>query len=287
MLLALVIASQLSRFEGSELRLITEANVNAFAPKLQHTRNETVESSILLRPRFDAGNDISIRGRLALSYEWTNSDTTTDLHEPVLSDLELEVLWKGVPKLVGIETSIGVSTIFPTSKVSRARTMYFAPGVLLAIRRPFSLFSGELELALGGSYHRPVYRYTTPNLADPPPYAPQCFGGGVGCLAQGSGVANVRDRLDWRASITGDWFGVSPGILFEASHQLPYAIGDQAVRVLTFFSFWISYAPLDWLGIELGYAMERNIISGSGGYGNPFFDRYQDMRLYLSLSFTL
>src|SRR5688500_4515955 len=102
MYLALLIASQLARFQGSELRLATEANLNTFAPDLQQTRNATVESALLLRPRFDASNDIAISGRLALAYEWTNSDTTTKLHEPLLSDLELEASWKGLPKLIGI-----------------------------------------------------------------------------------------------------------------------------------------------------------------------------------------
>jgi hypothetical protein len=283
-MLALLIASQLARFEGSELRLVTEANLNTFAPKLQQTRNATVESSLLLRPRFDAGNDISIRARFAIAYEWTDSDTTTDRHEPVVSDLDIEAAWKGLPKLLGIETALGVSTVFPTSEASRARTLYFAPGVLVAIERPFSLFGGEVSPALRASYHRPVYRFSTPGLAEPPPYAPRCFGGGIGCFDQASGVANVRDRFEWRVVLSGDWYGFSPGALFQATHQLPYAVEEQAVRVITFFSLWLAYAPLDWLAFELGYSMERNIIGGSGGYENPLFDRHEDMRLYLSVN---
>lgn len=286
--------SILDRFAGSQLQLQTSANLNTFAPKLQQTQNRTVESSLLLWPRFDAGADIDVAALLAVAYEWTNSDTTTTEHEPVLSDLELTAVWTGIPKLFGIETGLGAQLGLPTSKASRARTMYFSPGVIARVRRRFELFGGELFLLLRGDYEHPVYRYSTPGLEEPLPYAPQCFGGGAGCIGQGSGLANVRDQLDWTIFVSGDWAGFSPGIFFQMAHQLPYELRDLEgierledrghTRVQTSFWIYLGYQIVDWMRAEVGYSMQRNIIGGSGRYENPFFDRDEDMRIYLGLS---
>jgi hypothetical protein len=33
--------------------------------------------------------------------------------------------------------------------------------------------------------------------------------------------------------------------------------------------------------------MSRNVLTGASTYGNPIFDQYQDMRLYVQAIFTL
>ena len=54
-----------------------------------------------------------------------------------------------------------------------------------------------------------------------------------------------------------------------------------------YFSAWLDYNWNAWFTTEVGYWMQRAALTADGKYGNPFFDRYQDMRVYLGASFQV
>jgi hypothetical protein len=59
------------------------------------------------------------------------------------------------------------------------------------------------------------------------------------------------------------------------------------VRQSVYFSMWLDYNANSWFTGEIGYFMFRNVLSQDGRYGNPFFDRYQDARLYLGFNINI
>lgn len=281
--------SILARFRGSVLHSQTSVSLNALAPALQLSSNPTVETALVIAPRYRVATDFELRGRLSLSYEWTSSDTTTALHELELSDASLGLMYHGIPSFLGdTKALVGLDVVLPLSKVSQARTMILAPGVSATLSHTFA---DTVELRGSGAYRRPWYEYSTAGLERPPAYARQCFGAELGCVDQASGVANVRDALSWSLVAVGSWGAFHATLWFDMTHQFPYGFqplegvsprADQAsVRVSTFASVAASYEFTDWVSAELSYSMARSLFNGDGSYGNPLFDANQDMRLNL------
>lgn len=278
-----------ARFRGSVLYTQTSASLNVLAPALQLTRNPTVESVLVIAPRYRFAQDFELRGRVSLSYEWTNSDSTTAVNELELGDALVGLTYHGIPSFLGgTKALLGAELSLPLSKASRARTMLVAPGVSAILSHTFV---DTIELRASAAYRRPLYEYTTAGLDRPLAYARQCFGAGLGCVEQASGAANVRDALSWSLIATGTWGAFHATLWFDLAHQFPYAFqalegvtarGDQAgVRLSTFASVAASYDFTDWVSAELSYSMARGLFNGDGSYGNPLFDANQDMRLNL------
>lgn len=287
----------LDRFEGSRVVLQASTTVATLAPDLQLTHNPYVDTSLLLLPRFAIGEHVSVWGQLGLAVEWTNSDSTDLRNEVELSDLTLGASWNGLPRPFAVVTTLRFDLTIPLSEVSRASTLIVAPALAASVARAFPVLDGELAVAASGLYRRPFYQYTTPGVDVPRSYAPQCFGGSVGCADQLSGVANARDVLSWSLELSGRWGDVSPGLAWRMTHVLPYDFADVAgverledrasARVSTYAAAWVGYAVTAVIGVEVGYQIARNVLSEDGKLGNPLFDRYQDMRLYLSLSYAI
>lgn len=284
---------------GSTLILRTAANLNLFVPSLQLTQNPTVVSTILIAPQYEPSPAWRFRARVGIDYEWTNDDATLHPHQAVVSDALLDAVYRGIPDLLGgIQLKVGVLVALPLSQISQARTMLFAPGALADLGHVFDgVLDGKVTIDAIGAYQHPFYRYTTAQLETPPAYAAQCFGGGASCIDQASGAANVRDVLAWTLLLGGEWGRVNPGLLFRMSHEFTYrfqalpgvapGVDPPGVRMSTLASAFVDVRLVTWLSAEVGYAMARNLIDGDGKYGNPFFDRYQDMRLYLGANLSL
>jgi hypothetical protein len=283
------------KMAGSQVIFQTSANLNTFAPGLQQTQNSTVDSSLWLMPRYAINEAFQLRGRWILSYEYTNSDTTTYQRELRYSDPWFQLFYRKLPKLPGGINVNAIAQINPgISPESRARTQLFSPGVGLQLAKAFEhVAGGELMFILGGTYQHPIYTHTTPRVDTPIPYKVQCFSG-TGCQDQVSGVANVRDQLAWSAVATGEWGKWSPGIFAFVAHQWMYQFRDipgvtrmedrAAARTTTFVSAFLDYHINDLLTAEIGYWMSRNLINGNGKYGNPLWDKDQDMRVYLTFN---
>lgn len=287
----------LERFAGSRATAQVTTTVATLAPDLQLTHNPYVETSLLLLPRLALGEDWTLSAQLALGVEWTNSDTTDLRNEVELSDLTVGVSWRGLPEVLGVATSLRAELTLPLAEATRASTLIVAPAISAAARRSWALFDGELSAGASALYRRPLYAFTTPGVDVPRSYSPQCFGGAIGCAEQLTGVANARDVVAWGLELSGAWRGFTPGLAWRMTHVVPYGFADvpsverldarTALRVSTYFAAWVGYGVTDTLGVELGYQMSRNVLDGDGTLGNPIFDRYQDARLYLGVTYTL
>lgn len=287
----------LAAFAGSQVFVQTDLSLNTLAPGLQLSDNPSAGTALFFLPRFTISDDWQLRGRLSLSVEWTNSDVTTTVREPVLSDTTLQLYYRGLPTLFGVKALIGPQVVLPSSDLSQARTMRLSPGVVAQLSRAVALPAGSLLLLSNLSYQRPIYGYTTPGLDRAPSYGPQCRGDLSSCVEQASGLANARDLFGWSLVFLGQFGDFAPAVTFSASHQLPFrftpvpstvSVEDPTtVRVVTAFSAFVDWTFNAWGTLELGYNLTRSALGDDGKYGNPFFDRYQDGRLYLGLNVAL
>ncbi|MCK6548943.1 hypothetical protein L6R52_24070 [Myxococcota bacterium] len=287
-----------SRFAGSVLVAQLSANLNVFDAALQLTQNPTVDSLLLFAPRYHVADWLFVRARLSLAYELTDSDVTTKRHELELGDGVLGATFTGIPSVLGAKATLGAQLTLPLSKVSRAKTLLLGPAVVVGVSRELrDVVGGTLSLKATGSYARPIYGSITPRLVDERPYAPQCHGGATDCFDQLSGAANVRDALSWGLAGAGVWGPISVNLTFDLAHQFPYPFSElegvlpsddaPSVRMISSTSLGVTYALTDVVGVELSYSMMRNLIAGDGTWGNPFYDRYQDMRLNVGATLDL
>ena len=67
----------------------------------------------------------------------------------------------------------------------------------------------------------------------------------------------------------------------------PDSFRPTSVRQTSYFSVWLDYQVNSWLTPEVGYWMSRAVLDEAGQRGNQFFDRYQDMRVYLGANVAI
>ncbi len=301
------------RWGGSEIinyNSMTTATV--FKGQTQYN-DPTVDSSIWLLPRFNLNDSFQLRGRVIFSYEYTNSDTTVTKNEPRFSDTTVQLVYKKIPEFAKIKTVVGVQVGLPTSPESRAKTLYFSPGLMAGFARSFEKVGpGQIDVALGGIYSHPIYHQTVPTVRDQRPYALQCAGTTGDCQDALSGTLNASDAVAYTASIGYKIGKVTPNLFYLGSSSwvyhpkdasvpiaggatanvtdagcvpgaegTPTCQGRSAVRQAGYFAAAVDYEFLPWITGEIGYSLYRNFLTEGGSYGNPFFDRYQDMRVFL------
>lgn len=269
----------------------------------QQDYNPTVESALWLLPRYRLSKDFQLRGRTIINYEYTNSDTTVTRNEPVVSDTTLQLFYNSIPEIAGIKPQVALNVGLPTSKVSRSRTMLFSPGATLQLVKGFEhVIGGEIMLLGSLIYSHPIYRSRNAEASDPVPYAFQCLGGN-NCQDIVSGVMNPSDVLAYAFLIAGEWGKWSPALYYLGSSQWTYGPKEVSylgrpvegpagfdpvgVRQTSYFSAWLDYHANSWLTPEVGYWLSRSALTEAGTRGNPFFDRYQDMRVYLGFNVNI
>jgi hypothetical protein len=112
------------------------------------------------RPRIYPRDDLSLRANLDLEVEITQADDTDRPNELIVSDLTLDLnyapRWMKIP-VVDITVNPSFRLQFPTSKISRARTLVMAISPAVAFRRSFRLLSGKWLNNIGLAYS---FRFT-------------------------------------------------------------------------------------------------------------------------------
>ena len=267
--------------------------------------NPTADAAFYIQPRFAINDAFQLRARIVFNYEFTNSDSTVTKNEPRFSDTTLSLFYRKIPELPGgIKPAVALNSSFPTSPESRARTLLFAPGASVQLSKTFDHIpgNGSLDLLASGGYSHPIYRSTTPETRTPRPYGVQCAGGS-GCTDQLSGTFNTSDSISYTFLISATWGKWSPALYYLGASQWAYSgsdvqvngrtvespdgFGPTTVRQSSYFSTWLDYEANAWLTAEVGYWLSRSALTESGTRGNPFFDKYQDQRVYIGANFNI
>jgi hypothetical protein len=294
-------------FVGSSLYLTNSVTTGTVFRGQQQYYDPTVEASVWLLPRYAINEAFQLRGRLIVSYELTNSDTSTYKNEPLLSDASVQLFYRKIPLLPGgIKPAVALNLSVPTSKTSRSRTMVVTPGATLQLSRPFEkILHGDGQLLGTLTYSHPFYRSENPEVVDPrAPGAFQCLGGN-GCQDLASGTMNPSDILSYSLLFEMSWGPWNPAIYYSGASQWAYhppeatnpvdgtPIGrpdgfvPTTVRQTHYFSTWLDYDFNPWLTGEVGFWNAISALDASGQHANLIFSRYQDTRVYLGASIQL
>jgi hypothetical protein len=293
-------------FAGSTLSVYNSMTTGTVFRGQTQDYNPTVESALWFLPRYALSDAFQLRGRLIVSYEYTNSDSTLYRNEPTLSDLGLQLFYRKLPKVAGIQPNLALNVTLPTSKVSRARTLVFSPGATLQLSRAFEhIFGGEM-LVLGSLiYSHPIYQSRNAEVVDPrAPGAFQCMGGN-GCNDLLSGTMNPSDTLSYTLLISPEWGKWNPAIMYLGASQWAYKASEvtnpidgtpvgrpagfepTSVRQTHYVSAWLDYNFNAWFTGEVGYWNSVSALNEAGERANVVFDRYQDTRVYIGGSVQL
>lgn len=286
-------------FAGSAVTLTTSMTTNTVFRGQTQYDNPTVESNLWLLPRYALNDAFQLRGRLIVSYEYTNADSTTYRNEPQLSDTTLQLFYRKIPKFWEIQPAVAVNLGLPTSKSSQAKTLLFSPGLTAQLMRPFEhVLKGDVAVIASLTYSHPFYRSRNPEVSDPRPYALTCIGGNS-CSDLLSGSMNASNSLSYSLIVEGEWGKFSPAIMYLGASQWVYHPTDvvnpidgapvgrpegfepTSVRQTHYLSAWLDYNFNSWLTGEIGYWNSVTAINEGGERSNLIFDRYQDTRVYL------
>jgi hypothetical protein len=296
-------------FAGTQLYATTSMTTNTVFRGQTQYDDPTVESNLWILPRYNINEAFQLRGRLIVSYELTNSDTTLYRNEPQLSDVGLQLFYKKIPEIATIKPSASLNVGLPTSKVSRARTLIFSPGASFQLSKAFEkVGSGEIDLLGAVTYSHPIYQSRQAEVVDPrAPGAFQCAGGN-GCQDLLSGTLNPSDSLSYSFLASGQWGKWSPAIYYLGASQWAYTpkevnesdvvagapstpvqhvASPTHVRQTHYFSVWLDYDFNSWLTGEVGYWNAISALDEDSTRANLFFSRYQDTRVYLGLNFNI
>jgi hypothetical protein len=294
------------RWAGSQIFAASSMSTSTVFRGQQQYANPTVDAALYFTPRFAINDAFQLRGRLIFNYEFTNSDTTVTKNEPRFSDTALQLFYRKIPELPGgIKPAVSLNVSLPTSVESRARTMIASPGATVQFSKSFEHIpgDGELDLLASSSYAHPFYTHTTAGRRDGAPYAFHCVGG-ANCSDQLSGAFNPSNLITYSLIISATWGKWSPALfyngvsqwVYKGSQNLEYAgrpvqapdgFDPTHVRQTSYFSTWLDYQANSWLTAEVGYSLSRSALAEDGTRGNPFFDRYQDQRVYVGANFNI
>ncbi len=290
------------RWAGTQYFQQFGVSPDVVAPGLNQTYAPIADTFALFQPRFSITKDWQLRARIVANMEFTDNanSTTTQSRTLVFGDVTPSLVYRGIPKFAGIKALVAVGAALPTSPASQARTLYVNPFINLTLDRKFEkALGGEFEVALSTSFYHPLYRYTTAGLDADPQYQPQCFGAGdTGCGLQASGAANVENALSLLLTVSQTWGKWNPGAFFLLTNSWVYQFqqlpgvqpepnGSVPFRQTSYFNIFLDYNFNDWFTGESDTQIFRTILTGESTIGNPFWDQYQDMRVYLGFNIGL
>lgn len=277
----------------------------------QQDHNPTVESNLWLLPRYAINKDFQIRGRAIVTYEYTNSDSTTYRNEPLLSDAGLQLFYRSIPAFLGIKPQVAVTLTAPTSKASRARTMMIAPGIIGQLSKQIEhVLGGEMMFLLSVSYTHPIYQQRQPGVVDARDVQTfTCVAGGA-CGDLLSGQMNASDTLAYMFLVEQEWGKFAPALLYFGGTQWAYTPKDvqqadvvaggnnvpvtsgqpggaTVTRQTHYFNAFLDYNFSPWFTGEVGYWNSTPGINENGKYANPIWNPYGDTRVYVGCNINI
>jgi len=264
--------------------------------------NPYYAQSLSFRPRYYVRDDISLRLRLDLEIELTQSDETDTTREWELSDMLIDVnyapTWMVIP-YAKVAVNPDLRFTFPTSIRSRGRSlmMGLAPGV--AFRRSFDLLKGNYLKNIGVTYGfratKYFHEYATAQLAESVcgglPTDANSPNADTGCLQTGKynrswGFTNslgfqlaVLEKL----SVSGTMMfmnyvmhkGAAKEVVINAGMD-PITMNETKVNhsAALWFILDVNYDLYDWLSLSAGISTYHPQLDPESDYYAPFFNRF-------------
>lgn len=293
----LAVQKPLSPVRGSEFTYRNIVSALTFDKGAEQTYNPYYAMEFEAAPRYWTGEHGYFMLDFAVLQELTDSDYTTKKREAVLEDvyaqLGLEDIWR-IPML-DIDLTMVLRFEFPSSKVSRARTLILALMPRLILQRRFEILGG-LSLGYAFSIKKHFHEYTTAQNTEP-----LIWGGLPSSRTAGSfmntGELNVNfeiantfglalDLTEWLGAMARVW--IINGFLYDSEEieddRISYEPQESDQRRYDMFYVIELYArPMPSLEIGLGLETANPALSPDSTYETPFFNRYTAIYLDLRL----
>jgi hypothetical protein len=268
--------------------------------------------SYSLRPRYYFRDWFSLRLRIDLEQELTDSSSTTMLHEPVLSDTWLDFYFQDL--LSDVSESFEIEAYFrlgfPSSKLSQSRTQYL--GGTLGVYGYYTapLLEG-LRIGYGFNISKYFNQYTTATQEAPltgctPGSEAFCDG------LIGMGTRNpswlMRNTLSLELMPIEE-LNISVSVIFYdyflyenadlTTDDLPVDVVDNDPdaapivedpmntnrRSSIWYTIDVSYSPTPYLGLSIGTSTFNPQLAPDSSYYAPFFNRYT--QVYFDVTLTI
>lgn len=294
--------SELLPYRGTSIIYENAFTALSVDPSAEPDYNPNYVMSWTFSPRYYLYDRLSARLGFSIEQELTNSDSTQDIYEPVVSDLSLGFMYAPfytIP-VVDIRMSGGISFGFPTSKTSQARTLYFSLAPSLSLARSFDVLGG-LELSYGFRYSKNFNKYTGSVSEDTVFPCPSNLTDRTECFNMGSRNASMSFSNTFSAQIywierfyTAVQVGVVNTLLYPvAPAEVDTLGGSVAVdessdntnhRGAMSYAIEVGYDAWDFLSFAVGVSTVNSQLRDDGDYWAPFFNRYSSIYFDIALS---
>lgn len=271
-------------------------------PSAEPDYNPSYVMSWTFAPRYYLWEQISARLGFSVEQEITNSDSTQDIYEPIVSDISLGFMYAPfytIP-VVDIKLGGGISFGFPTSKVSQARTLYFSLAPSLSISRSFDVLEG-LRLSYGFRYNKNFNKYTGSVSEDTLFPCPSNLADRTECYNMGSRNASMSFSNTFSAQIywlerfyTVVQVGILNTLLYPVAPaeietlggtlEVPESSDNTNHRGAMSYAIEIGYDAFDYLSFAVGVSTINSQLRDDGEYWAPFFNRYTSIYFDVALS---
>jgi hypothetical protein len=289
-------------WRGSVVEYRNALGLYSHDPSGDLTYNPYYVMALSFRPRWYFGDTLNVSARLDIAHELTTADTGI---ATVVLDPYVSVGARQLYTIPGVEIHISpdLRVIFPTSPLSRFRTLVLgiAPGI--AFTREFDLGDGgDLTLGYRPRFTFNFHRSTTRELGGA--RFEQCSVDRTACLNDGTRNAPYRLTNGFDATYAPlEWLGVSvlyahitdwlysmstdkPRDAFDNPIEEFNATENSNVRFYSIFSFEVSVTPVEMLEIGVGLETLNPQLAPDSRYHNPIYNRftqfYVDLRLQIA-----
>jgi len=270
-------------------------------PSAEPDYNPSYVMSWSFNPRYYLYDRLSARLGFSVEQEITNSDSTQDLYEPVVSDITLGFIYSPfytIP-VADIRLGGGITFGFPASKVSQARTLYLSLAPSLTLSRNFDLLGG-VELSYSFKYTKNFNKYTGAVAEDTVFPCPSNLEDRTECFNLGSRNPSMSFTNTFSAQIY--WFdkfyttvqvGVINTLLYPVAPAEVETLGGTVTvaespdntdhRGSMSYGIEIGYDAFDYLSFALGVSTMNAQLRDDGDYRAPFFNRYSNIYFDVAL----
>lgn len=284
-----------SRWVDSQITLWATANGAFFDRSYTESGSVTraFDVHLSIAPRLRIGRGFQLRAWWGVEVELTDASHTTTKRELRSTDAELSAWYLGLPSLGEWRVALAAGVSLPLSVESRANTTILTPFAVAQTSWAASALAGRFTAVARLGYAHVFMSYSTPSLRGGFPFARVAVVRGED-TDQLRGLTNIHDRLWTALTLTQSWGRLSLGTHLamnfgwaypaHSTDGIPTDMPDGAVREWSSFSAWLGVGVTSFLTVETGYTITRDVLDADGTYGNPFYDRFRDWRVYLSLN---
>jgi hypothetical protein len=265
--------------------------------KAQLTYDPYYAMSYSFRPRYYIYQGLYVALRWDLEQELTNADDTTRKHQVMWTDVILDLAWTGVYKIPAVDVLITpkIRIALPASLASQAHTMYLSLGPGFDLVRIFDVWGG-ITLEYSFRFTKYFNEYTS-TLSEEPVLA---------CPEKGPCQYDVMGPQNASWQFLNDFYlEIRPinqfyfGATVEVRNYLNYKVPRAEVETLTgtvdipstgtrhsgymWYIFEFGYDIKPYLTVSLGTNTYNPMLNPDSEYYPPFFNRFTNIYLDLSL----